>query len=350
MSHQFREFLKKIGGGTNTSKNLTRVESAIATQMIFEGVATPAQIGAFLVAHRIKRPTCQELLGMLDTYDLLGGRLVAVPGEVVIVGNPYDGRSRTVPVTVITALILASSGVSVIMHGGDSMPTKYGLPLVKIWQGLGLDFSKLTILQIQKVLEKTGIALVYQPKHFPLAQRIVPYRDEIGKRPPFATIELVWAPYQGQAHVLAGFVHPPTERLFEELLPLRNIENFTICRGLEGSIDLSVNRPAYTRTANLGKDNVIEKCIVSAKEYGFLAGDVAFESEIQAIEEIKLVIFNRSNALWDSSVFNGGFYLWRLGLSKDLESGFIQAENLLKHNIVQKKIDQIQTILKKIYA
>jgi hypothetical protein len=62
-----------------------------------------------------------------------------------VFGIPYDGRSRTAPVTPLTALILASVGVPVVMHGGDCMPTKYGVPLIEIWQGLGVDFSKLTL-------------------------------------------------------------------------------------------------------------------------------------------------------------------------------------------------------------
>lgn len=75
MSDEFRELLKKIGSGTHTSKNLTREEAAKATRMMLEEIATPAQIGAFMIAHRIKRPTPDELAGILDTYDDLGQKL-----------------------------------------------------------------------------------------------------------------------------------------------------------------------------------------------------------------------------------------------------------------------------------
>ena len=68
MSNIFRELLKKVGSGVHTGKDLSRQEAAIATQMMLEAEATPAQIGAFLIAHRIKRPTSEELAGMLDAY------------------------------------------------------------------------------------------------------------------------------------------------------------------------------------------------------------------------------------------------------------------------------------------
>ncbi|MGL5034090.1 MAG: hypothetical protein ACRC6M_09855, partial [Microcystaceae cyanobacterium] len=69
MNEQFRELLKKIGSGQHTKKDLTREEAAIAAHLMLTAEATPAQIGAFLISHRIKRPTGLELAGMLDTYD-----------------------------------------------------------------------------------------------------------------------------------------------------------------------------------------------------------------------------------------------------------------------------------------
>ncbi len=66
MSDRFRELLKKVGSGQHTKKDLTRSEAATATQMMLQQEATPAQIGAFMIAHRIKRPTGIELAGMLD--------------------------------------------------------------------------------------------------------------------------------------------------------------------------------------------------------------------------------------------------------------------------------------------
>ena len=72
MSSEFRELLVKVGSGTHTSKQLTRAEAAKATEMMLQQTATPAQIGAFAIAHRIKRPTPTELAGILDTFDSPG--------------------------------------------------------------------------------------------------------------------------------------------------------------------------------------------------------------------------------------------------------------------------------------
>ena len=95
MSNEFRELLTKVGSGTHTSKHLTRIEAAKATEMMLQQTATPAQIGAFTIAHRIKRPTPTELAGILDTFDRLGQKLQVCPQhqhQPVVLGTPYDGR------------------------------------------------------------------------------------------------------------------------------------------------------------------------------------------------------------------------------------------------------------------
>ena len=252
MSKVFREFLKKIGSGTHTGENLEREEAAIATRMMLLGEATPAQIGGFMIAHRIKRPTGAELAGMLDAYDELGPKLEAITSRfgqrLLVLGSPYDGRSRTAPLSPITALILATAGVGVILHGGDRMPTKEGIPLIEVWQSLGVNWSHLSLLQVQQILATTGIGFVYLPRHFPEAQTIVTYREEIGKRPPFATLELMWCPYAGVAEVVSGFVHPPTEIMMREAYRLRGASAtavpLTTIKGLEGSCDLPRERTA----------------------------------------------------------------------------------------------------------
>ena len=56
---KLKPYLKKIGSGEFTGKSLNREESAEATKLILREEASPAQIGAFMIAHRIRRPEPQ---------------------------------------------------------------------------------------------------------------------------------------------------------------------------------------------------------------------------------------------------------------------------------------------------
>ncbi len=65
---RFKGYLRKIGSGLKSSRGMSREESADALELILINKPSPAQIGTFLIAHRIIRPEPQELAGMIDTY------------------------------------------------------------------------------------------------------------------------------------------------------------------------------------------------------------------------------------------------------------------------------------------
>lgn len=378
MSLEFRELLKKIGSGTHTGESLTRDESAIATRMMLLGEATPAQIGAFLISHRIKRPIGEELAGMLDIYDQLGPKLTPpntpftgnineelpppntplvrgeneeltpskrpFSGRTIVLGIPYDGRSRTAPISPLTALLLTTVGVPVIMHGGGRMPTKEGLPLIEVWQGLGVDWTKLSLSQVQTVFNTTYLGFVNLASHFPLAEHFVTYRHEIGKRVPFATMELIWAPYTGDAHIISGYVHPPTEIMFREALAIREFKAFTSIKGLEGSCDIPRDRTAiigYNHPDDEYPDN-FERLLLHPRDYGFAGKEVPLESTSQLIEEMTGVLQGKKSELMLSAIWNGGFYLWHCGICSDLNQGLNKAETLLTNGEVYQKLEQIR--------
>ena len=348
MSHAFRELLRKVGSGTHTSESLTREEAAAAMRMMLLQEATPAQIGAFLIAHRIRRPTGTELAGMLDAYEVLGPRLqpIAAAHPVTVMGIPYDGRSRTAPLSILTALILATAQCPVIMHGGDRMPTKEGEPLIDYWQELGVDWSQLTLNQVQHVLAATGLGFIYLPSHFPLAHGLVAYREQIGKRPPLATMELIWSPYAGEAHVVSGFVHPPTELMFQEAIAQRGVPHFTSVKGLEGSGDLPRERTAIIglRTPSAG----FERLHLHPRDYGFEGKNVALDATPKLVKEMTIVLQGQPQGqpseLMQSTLWNSGFYLWRCGGCLSLEAGIQEARRLLVEGHVLQKLHDIQQV------
>lgn len=337
--------MQKVGSGNHTGENLTRAEAATATKMMLLGEATPAQIGAFLIAHRIKRPTADELAGMLDAYNELGPKLqpIADGRPVIVLGIPYDGRTRTAPISPITALILAAVGQPVVMHGGDRLPTKYGLPLAEIWQGLGVDWTNLPLAQTQQVFEQTGIGFVYIPQHFPLIQRIWEYRDQLGKRPPLATMELIWCPYAGDVHMIPGFVHPPTETLFELTLALQNITRYTLVKGLEGSCDLPRDRTAIIGLSS--PSGVLERLHLIPRDYGFTTKNVPLGTTEELLAEMQAVLAGNSTELTQTALWNGGFYLWQSGICPDMRSGIAKAEELLISGIVADKLQQLSQVV-----
>jgi anthranilate phosphoribosyltransferase len=268
---RFRTYLGKVGSGEHTSSGLSREEAADAMELMLDGAASPAQIGAFLIAHRIRRPEPQELTGMLDVYRRRGPTLTSREPAVCF-GMPFDGRSRTAPIYPLTALVLAAAGIPVVLQGGSRMPVKFGVTAAELFESLGLRLIGQSLSQVQASLDRWKLALVHQPDHFPEAESLVPIRDDIGKRPPLASLELMWTAHQGDHLLVSGFVHPPTEARAWEALRLAGETNVLTVKGLEGSTDLPISRACVTGLCQGGDS---ERLILHPRDHGCYGTDPA---------------------------------------------------------------------------
>lgn len=349
MSAVFRDLLKKVGSGLHTSKAMTRSEAALATRLMLTQAATPAQIGAFMIAHRIRRPSPEEMAGLLDAYGDLGPQLPALGGDrrVLVLGNPFDGRSRTAPVAPLVALVLAAAPVdpplAVLMHGGRVMPTKYGVSLVQLWQQLGLDWTVLDLAHLGQVLGQVGLGQIYLPRHFPLAEGLTVYREELGKRPPLATLELVWNAYQGRSRLVVGYVHPPTEERLVKALALRGCEDFIMVKGLEGSCDLPRDRTAII---SVHRDGQQERLLLHPQDYGLGGTEAAYGDDLPRwTDRAQACLAGQVAAaadLWPALLWNSGFYLWQMAAVPDLKAGIALAEALLMEGKVAAQLAKAQ--------
>ncbi|WP_448527113.1 anthranilate phosphoribosyltransferase family protein [Parathermosynechococcus lividus] len=349
MSLVFRNLLKKVGSGAHTHQDLTRAEAAMALKLMLEQTATPAQIGAFLIAHRIKRPTAAEMAGMLDTYQELGPKVAAIESAspVMILSQPYDGRDRTFPLSPLTALVLASAGIPVLQHGGDRMPTKEGVPLIDLWRALGVDWSRVPLEQVSICLAKAHLGFVYLPRHFPAAQGLVPYREQIGKRPPIATLELIWNPYQGASHLVAGFVHPPTETIIRDTLYLHGVQEFTTVKGLEGSCDLPRERTAIIGLGRHQPESW-QRLRLHPQDYGMNSSNIPWTTLSEAGEAMQQVLTGEPHPLTASVLWNSGFYLWQGGKAATLTEGMALSQDLLCSGTVRQHCQRLQAVVEQL--
>lgn len=337
---RFKKLLGKVGSGEHTSKGMSREESADALDLILRSEATPAQIGAFLIAHRIRRPEPQELTGMLDTYRNSGPALHTEPGQPMPVcfGMPFDGRTRTAPIYPLTSLVLLACGQPVVLQGSNRMPPKYGVTAVDLFNILELNLSGLSLNSVQQGFNHHGFALIHQPDHFPIAEGLISYREELGKRPPVASLELMWTPHQGDHLLVSGFVHPPTESRAWEALKLAGETNLLTVKGLEGGTDLPIGRACITARVQNG---VAERLILHPRDHGCHASDVEWSDEAtwgnQALEAL-----NNGGPLLAALRWNAGAYLWLTGQSDSLAEGIERAESVLEDGGALNVLDQLR--------
>ncbi len=338
---QFKKYLRKIGSGEQTSFGLSREESADALKLILQAKATPAQIGAFMIAHRIRRPEPQELAGMIDTYSELGPKISSNQGQTppICFGMPLDGRSRTAPIYPLTTLILLSAGQPVVLHGGRRMPIKYGITTAELFEGLGLQLTGLTINKVQTCFHENGLALIHQPDHFVLAESLTNYREELAKRPPLASMELIWTAHQGEHLLVSGFVHPPTEERAWKALELLGAKDLISVKGLEGGTDLPVSRACITGQV---RRKQLERIILHPRDYKLSGKDAEWQSinawRVQALEALE-----NKGPLKKGLIWNAGFYLWLSGNANSIEDGLRKAEASLISGSAKSTLEQLIT-------
>jgi len=339
---RFKQHLRKIGSGEHTSKGLSRQEAADALELMLREQATPAQIGAFLIAHRIRRPEPQELTGMLDTYRALGPVLRSPEDQrmPICFCMPFDGRTRTSPIYPLTSLVLVACGQPVVLQGGDRMPIKYGITALDLFRLLDLNLDGLPLSTVQDGFNNHGFALIHQPDHFRMAESLIDYREQLGKRPPVASLELLWTAHQGAHLLVSGFVHPPTESRAWEALRLAGETNLLTVKGLEGGTDLPIGRACITARVRNG---VAERMILHPRDHGCHNADVEWSTESTWQSQAFDALRNRG-PLSEALRWNAGAYLWIAGLSDSLDSGIDKAAAVLEEGRALDQLDQLRCL------
>jgi anthranilate phosphoribosyltransferase len=293
--------------------------------LMLKGLVDDAQMGAFLIAHRIRRPHPVELSGMLDSYRRFGPVLETPGRRPLCFGVPYDGRSRTAPLLPLVALVLASDDLPVVMHGGGPMPVKFGVTLAELFQAIGITWTGLPLGEVQRRLDVQGLALTHQPDHFPWAERLVPVRDAIGKRPPVASLELLWTPHRGDHLLVSGFVHPPTEtRAWQALQACAETDVLTV-KGLEGSTDLPTSRAGITARVRQG---LPERILLHPRDHGITAAEVPWQN-LEVWRNQALAALSGEGDLMPALRWNVAAYLWFADRFERLEDALEQATALL---------------------
>ncbi|MFM7424688.1 MAG: hypothetical protein ACKO7W_06830, partial [Elainella sp.] len=188
----------------------------------------------------------------------------------------------------------------------------------------------------------------YLPSHFPLAEALVPFREQLGKRPPFATAELFWSPYAGEALMVSGFVHPPTEDMARTAFALRGTDQLITVKGLEGSPDLPRDRTCIVGLSRPGLEPDFERLLLHPRDYGFAAPEVPLLPPVELATAMWAVLQGQPSSLTELAIWNGGFYLWQCGHCPELAAGIAEAQALFASGRVAAKLQEIQAAVQSI--
>ncbi len=228
--------------------DLNQEQAQSAMNIIMEGQATPAQIGSYLTALRMKGETVEEIAGSAQS---MRQHVVSVPipadlsGEMLVdtCGTGGDGK-HTFNISTTAAFVVAGHGVKVAKHGNRAASSKSGSADVLLALGGNLD---LTPQQVAECVQDVGIGFLYAIKHHPAMRFAIGPRRELGQRTIFNVLGPLTNP-AGATHQLIGVYDPALTEPIARVLGTLGSEVAFVVHGADDLDELSttgVNRVSH---------------------------------------------------------------------------------------------------------
>ena len=249
---------------------LTAAEAQEAMNVIMTGQATQAQIGAYLVALRMKGETVEEITGSARAMRSNAVRVELADRSSLIydtAGTGGDG-AQTFNISTAAAFVIAGTGRKVAKHGDRAASSQCGSADVLAALGLNLDLSA---EQVSRAIGEIGIGFLFAPKFHPAMKHVGGPRKEIGQRTIFNLLGPLTNPAGADVQLIGIYSPSLTE-------PLANVLNelgaraAIIIHGAGGMDEL--NSCGLNRISHL-KDGAVRTYELDPAELGLARATVA---------------------------------------------------------------------------
>jgi anthranilate phosphoribosyltransferase len=309
-----KEYLQKLVG----RQNLNEAEAAAAFDVIMEGGATPAQLGAFLTALKLKGETIEEIAGASSSMRR-HSVFVDPRGKPVVDTCGTGGDSLgTFNVSTTAAFVVAGAGVPVAKHGNRSITSKCGSADVLGELGVNLDATPDVM---EECIHEVGIGFLFAPRLHPAMKHAMGPRRELGFRTIFNLLGPLTNPAGAKGQVLGVFAPELTEVFAEVLRRLGSTRVFVV-HGHDGMDEITVTtttrvselRDGTIRTYNLDPLQFLEEY---ASPASLLGGDVAENAAIT-----RAILGGEKGPRRDIVCLNAAAGIVAGGKAKDLKEGF----------------------------
>ncbi len=193
--------LKPLIAKTANGEALTREEARNAFEILMSGEATPSQIGAFLMALRVRGETVDEIIGAVEVMRSKMLPVEAPAHAIDIVGTGGDG-SHTYNISTLASLIVAGAGVPVAKHGNRALSSKSGTADALSALGVNLEIGP---EQISQCIHGANIGFMFAQMHHSAMRHVGPTRVELGTRTIFNLLGPLSNPAGTRTHLLGVF-------------------------------------------------------------------------------------------------------------------------------------------------
>jgi anthranilate phosphoribosyltransferase len=328
----FKPLIAKVAAGSR----LSREEAAEAFEAMLSGDVTPAQMGGFLMALRVRGETVDEITGAVTTMRAKMVRVEAPKESIDIVGTGGDG-SGSYNISTLASLIVAACGVPVAKHGNRAASSKSGAS-----DALGALGVKIGIPPeaVTACIREAGIGFMMATTHHAAMRHVGPVRVELGARTIFNLLGPMSNPAGVKRQVIGVYSADWLEPMAKVLKNLGS-ERVWLAHGGDGLDEITTTGP--TRIVEL-KNGEIRAFEINPEDAGLSranpealrGGDPAHNAAA-----LRVVLAGAKNAYRDVAVLNAAAALVVADAARDLADGAAKAEKALDQGEARKTLDRL---------
>jgi anthranilate phosphoribosyltransferase len=299
-------------------RDLTRAQARDVMGEIMRGEATPAQIGGFLVALRLKGETAAEIAGCAEA---MRAHVLAVHPQrrdlVDTAGTGGDGAS-TFNISTAAALVAAAAGAAVAKHGNRAVSSSSGS--ADVLAALGFELE-LPAERIERSIDQLGFGFLFAPSHHPAMRHAAPVRRELATRTVFNLLGPLTNPAGARAQVV-GVYSPELVPTIATVLARLGARRAFVVHGAGGIDELSPAGPNLVCEVSGGK---VRRREIDPRDFGVprcKPADLAGGSPAENAATIREIFAGASGPKREAVLLNAAGAIAAAGHALDLEEGY----------------------------
>jgi anthranilate phosphoribosyltransferase len=318
-------------------QNLSRTQMAQIMRAIMTGECTPAQIGGFLIALRMKGESVDEIIGAAEIMRELVTPVQVKGAHIVdVVGTGGDGVN-TFNISTASAFVAAAAGAKVAKHGNRSVSSQSGSADVLEAAGVNLNLNP---AQVARCIEEIGVGFMFAPSHHSAMKHAIGPRREMGVRTIFNILGPLTNPAGAKNQLLGVFSRALVEPLAEVLRALGS-EHVLVVNAEDGMDEISVTSPTFVAELKHGE---IRTYTLNPEQFGLTRANLdalTVKNAVESLEYVCGVLNNQAGAPRDIVLLNAGAAIYAAGMTDSLEQGIAKADEAIRNGGARDKLEAL---------
>lgn len=317
--------------------DLTAEEAQAALEQIMAGEASDAQIGAFLIALRMKGETAEEIAGLARAMRANCTRVPTTRANIVDTCGTGGDALDTFNISTAAAFIAAGAGVPVAKHGNRAVSSRCGS--ADVLNELGVDLA-MPPDAVGRCIDEVGVGFLFAPALHPAMKHAIGPRREIGVRTVFNCLGPMTNPAGAQRQLIGVYAPELTELVAHALRDLGSTHAMVV-HGTDGLDEISTIGP--TQITEL-RDGQVRTRILDASELGVPKANPEDLAGADAAESARMLLGlldGEPGPRRDIAVLNAGAAIVVGGLAGDLAEGMEMAAEAIDSGAARQRLDAL---------